>query len=277
MVRTTTGHGGAAGDGPADPAGDLGAGVPVAGHRPHGGAQRPAAVQRQAGQGVEHRHDDVAHRELEGELVGQGAGGQRPGDGDGRRPEQRGDRRAGQRHQQVDLGAGRVAVHLGVTAEQLQGDSPHTDAVAAGGEGVPELVQQHRAEQRHDEPEADQVAADLGELELAAGELGVHDGDEDGEQQHRRVEVQGHPEDPTDGEPRRAAVVAAAARSAAVPSPRCYRDAGQCSGLQAGGEGPCCAGRQGPSSALDRAVLLLDVLTHGAQRCPADGAREVRA
>ncbi|MGC4808764.1 S8 family serine peptidase [Micromonospora sp. DT233] len=59
--------------------------------------------------------------------------------------------------------------------------------------------------------------------------------------------------------------------------PERYRDAGQCSGLQAGGEGPCCAGRQGPSSALDRAILLLDVLTHGAQRCPADGAGEVRA
>ena len=33
------------------------------------------------------------------------------------------------------------------------------------------------------------------------------------------------------------------------------------SGLQGGGEGPRWEGRQGPSSALDRAVLLLDVLT----------------
>ena len=39
-----------------------------------------------------------------------------------------------------------------------------------------------------------------------------------------------------------------------------YRDAGQCSALQGGGEGPRWEGRQGPSSALDRAVLLLDVL-----------------
>ncbi|WP_431880397.1 DUF6597 domain-containing transcriptional factor, partial [Micromonospora marina] len=39
-----------------------------------------------------------------------------------------------------------------------------------------------------------------------------------------------------------------------------YLYAGQCSGLQAGGEGPRWEGRQGPGSALDRAVLLLDVL-----------------
>src|SRR3954453_23788301 len=41
-----------------------------------------------------------------------------------------------------------------------------------------------------------------------------------------------------------------------------YRDAGQCSALQGGGEGPRWEGRQGPSSALSRAVLLLDVLLH---------------
>ncbi|MEH1053965.1 molybdopterin-dependent oxidoreductase [Micromonospora sp. CPCC 206171] len=56
-----------------------------------------------------------------------------------------------------------------------------------------------------------------------------------------------------------------------------YRGAGQCSALQGGGEGPRWEGRQGPSGALDRAVLLFDVLTHGTQRCAADGAGEVRA
>ncbi|MEU4422112.1 alpha/beta fold hydrolase, partial [Actinoplanes sp. NPDC024001] len=40
-----------------------------------------------------------------------------------------------------------------------------------------------------------------------------------------------------------------------------YRDAGQCSGLQAGGEGPCWEGRQGPSSALTSRLLAL--LGHG--------------
>ncbi len=55
-----------------------------------------------------------------------------------------------------------------------------------------------------------------------------------------------------------------------------YLYAGQCSGLQAGGEGPRWEGRQGPGSALDRAVLLLDVLLRDDQRSPADGAREVR-
>ena len=47
---------------------------------------------------------------------------------------------------------------------------------------------------------------------------------------------------------------------------------GWCSALQCGGEGPCWEGRQGPSSALNRAVLLLDVLLHDAWRCTGDGA-----
>ncbi|MBM7494706.1 hypothetical protein JOD64_005928 [Micromonospora luteifusca] len=55
-----------------------------------------------------------------------------------------------------------------------------------------------------------------------------------------------------------------------------YTVAGQCSALQGGGEGPRWEGRQGPSSALNRAVLLLDVLTHDAQRCRAHGAHRVR-
>ncbi len=56
-----------------------------------------------------------------------------------------------------------------------------------------------------------------------------------------------------------------------------YRNAGQCSALQGGGEGSRWEGREGPSSALSRTVLLFDVLLHDAQRCPADGACEVRA
>jgi hypothetical protein len=55
-----------------------------------------------------------------------------------------------------------------------------------------------------------------------------------------------------------------------------YRVAGQCSVFQGGGEGPRGEGRQGPSGALNRPVLLLDVLLHHAQRCPANRAREVR-
>lgn len=54
-----------------------------------------------------------------------------------------------------------------------------------------------------------------------------------------------------------------------------YRDAGQCSGLEAGGEGRRWEGRQRPGSALTGMVLLLDVVLHHAQRCPADGACEV--
>jgi hypothetical protein len=56
-----------------------------------------------------------------------------------------------------------------------------------------------------------------------------------------------------------------------------YRNAGQCSALQGGGEGPRWEGRQGPSSALSWAVLLLDVLLHDAWWCAAHGAGEVRA
>ncbi len=56
-----------------------------------------------------------------------------------------------------------------------------------------------------------------------------------------------------------------------------YRNAGQCSGLQAGGEGPRWEGRQGPSSALTWPVLLLDVLLHDGQWCVAGGRGEVRA
>ncbi|WBB98548.1 MULTISPECIES: hypothetical protein [unclassified Solwaraspora] len=41
-----------------------------------------------------------------------------------------------------------------------------------------------------------------------------------------------------------------AAVSAALSGLSGYRNAGQCSGLQAGGEGPRWEGRQGPSSAL---------------------------
>jgi hypothetical protein len=40
-----------------------------------------------------------------------------------------------------------------------------------------------------------------------------------------------------------------------------YRNAGQCSGLQAGGEGPRWEGRQGPSSAVDLAVTGPDTVT----------------
>src|SRR5688572_2652382 len=54
----------------------------------------------------------------------------------------------------------------------------------------------------------------------------------------------------------------------------CYQDAGQCSALQGGGEGP--RGRAvRPERALDRAVLLLDVLAEDGQRGAADGAGEV--
>jgi len=56
-----------------------------------------------------------------------------------------------------------------------------------------------------------------------------------------------------------------------------YRNAGQCSGLQAGGVGPRWEGRQGPSSALNWPVLLLDVLLHDARWRAAGGAGEVRA
>jgi hypothetical protein len=57
----------------------------------------------------------------------------------------------------------------------------------------------------------------------------------------------------------------------------CYRNAGQCSALQGGGEGPRWEGRQGLSSALSWMVLLLDVLLHDAWWCAAHGAGEVRA
>ncbi|SFF98069.1 FAD binding domain-containing protein [Actinoplanes philippinensis] len=39
---------------------------------------------------------------------------------------------------------------------------------------------------------------------------------------------------------------------------------------------PALGGLLGPSSALTGTVLLVDVLLHDAQRCPADGAGEVR-
>jgi aryl-alcohol dehydrogenase-like predicted oxidoreductase len=54
-----------------------------------------------------------------------------------------------------------------------------------------------------------------------------------------------------------------------------YRVAGQCSAFLGGGEGSCWGGRQGPGSALDRVVLLFDVLAHGTWRCAVGGACEV--
>ncbi|MDT5025865.1 MAG: hypothetical protein QOE61_2291, partial [Micromonosporaceae bacterium] len=54
-----------------------------------------------------------------------------------------------------------------------------------------------------------------------------------------------------------------------------YQDAGQCSALQGGGEG--LRGRAvRPERALDRAVLLLDVLAEDTERCAAHRACEVR-
>jgi len=61
-----------------------------------------------------------------------------------------------------------------------------------------------------------------------------------------------------------------------IEEPVSYRDAGQCFALQGGGEGPRGEGRQGPSCALTRLVLLLDVLTQDTQRCPVYRAREIR-
>ena len=52
-----------------------------------------------------------------------------------------------------------------------------------------------------------------------------------------------------------------------------YRDAGQCSGLQAGGEGPRWEGRQGPSSALTSRLLAL--LGHGDRHDGGDPAAVV--
>src|SRR5262245_36407664 len=59
-------------------------------------------------------------------------------------------------------------------------------------------------------------------------------------------------------------------------TPRRYRDAGQCCGVQAGVK--ACAERVAGARAvsLGWTVLLLDVLLHDGQRCPAGGAREVR-
>ncbi|WBB98550.1 hypothetical protein O7543_10930 [Solwaraspora sp. WMMA2080] len=56
-----------------------------------------------------------------------------------------------------------------------------------------------------------------------------------------------------------------------------YRNAGQCSGLQAGGEGPRWEGRQGPSSALTWTVLLLDVLRHDARWRAGATTRQARS
>src|SRR3954453_20199053 len=52
-----------------------------------------------------------------------------------------------------------------------------------------------------------------------------------------------------------------------------YRDAGQCSALQGGGEGPRWEGRQGPSSALTR--RLVDLLGHGHRHDGGDAAAVV--
>ncbi|MBM0259685.1 DUF1080 domain-containing protein [Micromonospora sp. 4G55] len=49
-----------------------------------------------------------------------------------------------------------------------------------------------------------------------------------------------------------------------------YRDAGQCCALHCRGCRPALGGPPRPEQCLDRAVLLLDVLTHDAQRCAAD-------
>jgi hypothetical protein len=59
---------------------------------------------------------------------------------------------------------------------------------------VAELVQQHRAEQADHEAEPEQVAAGDRQVEVAADELAVDEGDQRREQQDRGVEVERHAE-----------------------------------------------------------------------------------
>lgn len=182
------------GEGTADPGGGDGAAHGLAGDLPHDGAEHPAAVQRQTGQQVEARHDQVGDHQ---------PGEQDPGDGaglDGLHPdvEQAGQDQGEQRADEGEheLAARRLGLllDLGDTAEELELDTAHGELEAQRGDGVGELVHQHRGVEGDREEERDEVAGGA-ELGQHAVELAAEDpGDEGGDQEPAGCDVDRHAE-----------------------------------------------------------------------------------
>jgi hypothetical protein len=119
---------------------------------PQHGPQHPAAIQRRAGQHVEHGEQAV-HR---GQPHQRGGNRRRAAgipDGHGRSEEDGARRctrgRPGQRDPQVRPGIGRLALEFGDPAEHPQRDRPHLDSVALRHQRVRHLMaEQRRQEQR---------------------------------------------------------------------------------------------------------------------------------
>jgi hypothetical protein len=128
----------------------------------------------------EDRHQRVRGRELERQVADHGAaGGQRhQGTGDDRDGE--GDGRPGERDRGFGPGRRRLALHLGETPEEFQGDAAHPDPEPPRHHCVPEFVQQHRQQQADDDADAEAVGGDLGVT--GAGVGAVADDDDDCEQ-----------------------------------------------------------------------------------------------
>ncbi len=178
----------------ADPGGGDGAGHGPAGDLPDDGAQHPAAVQRQAGQQVEDGDDEVGDHQAGEQDAGDRAGLDQlhadvedPG-------EDEGEQRADEGEDEFPAGGLGLLLDLRDAAEELQLDAAYGQLEAQGGDGVGQLVDEHRGVEGDGEEEGDEVAggAELGQhpLQLAAEDPG----DEGGDEEPAGGDVDGHAE-----------------------------------------------------------------------------------
>src|SRR5207247_9223584 len=141
--------GGAEGDGPdlAGPRSDQRGAFETAGDPPDDRPEHPAAVQWEAGNQVEAGQPGVDPRQVRDDRAKGAASGERIHD-----RKQAAEREAGEwsRPRNGELGAwrGRVLRNLCNTAEHEQHDAARADPVAAGRDGVSELMPDHRREKR---------------------------------------------------------------------------------------------------------------------------------
>ncbi len=175
---------------------------PVAGGRPDGRLEGLAAVERQAGQEVVGGDQEVGDAHLEGQLPGQGTG---LGHGEGGQAGEAEDGRDGRSGQGDGRGGARamgLAVHLGEAAEGVEVDLAHPYPRAQAHQGVAELVEEDRGEQREREERGDEVGGALADAgDRAAHDRRVDGDDHGGEQQPGVAEHDGDAAEAAQGEP----------------------------------------------------------------------------
>src|SRR6185437_9425490 len=182
---------------PTAPGGDPGAGQLVAGDLPGAGPDQPAAVQRQPGQQVEHRHRQVAPDQQEDDDPGDRAAGDdrqqagRPG------REHQADQRSGHRDQ---VFLGRVVgllLDLRHAAEQEDHHPLDRQAEGQADRRVAELVGEQGDREQHREGEGHRVGP--GGADAVDGpldQLGVGDRDQQGDEHPGRRQIHRHAEEP---------------------------------------------------------------------------------